>query len=654
MGFHNIVLKMAKANFKKYLFYFLCNTVVVMIFFMFSTIFFNEDIIKVKKEESLDSVLAVPAVALVVFTVIFIQYAHNIFIKKRKHEFALFMSLGMTKRDIAKLLQLENFIIIFSSLIVGLLFGMTFSRLFFLLLIKSIEFDKVHFHVNAIMFLVTIGLFLIIQLIVVGKSFYLLLYGNLLKNLKSERLSQNLKLESVSFGLFGLCMLIFSIICLYVNYNYNARANFLYLWAILTFFGLYICLSQFMNMFIKFVKKHEHLYYSKIMFFTNLHHKFHKLFSIIMLISVMFMITIWYSTIVLFTYKIVEKEFLENNPQDLVYIQSDTKNNLPFYDVKEILETEENKIKQHITVPFHVTYDFNEEFNWYYANFYFMPVDAFNNLTSKQITLEQNEFLYFVNNDPNYLGDDFIEHEELALPTTDNKKIIIKRKDTFIEHKINYVGEIYDCIVVNNEQFEFLKDNIDGFSGNIHIINMEYWKKSKKEIEQLTNTLLTNNKTTPPIDNLFISTFPEEQYFEVESKLISLKRIKSSYGLQLFVITFLSILCFIGAFILLYLNLFSEIDKEKKVYSKLFKIGITKKELIQMIGSEMKMIFFLPTFIGAILALLYFVAMLKEVGGITKNLDALLYFFIVCCIYFIIQIIFYFYSKGKMVRALTE
>lgn len=652
MGFHNIVWKMAKVNYKKYIFYFLCNAIVVMIFFMFSTIFFNEDILKVKKEEALDTLLAVPAVALVVFTIFFITYAHSIFIRKRKQEFALFMTLGMTKRDIAKLLLLENSMMILSSIIVGLLFGVTFSRLFFLLLIKGIEFDRVHFHLNAAMFFGVIGLFLLIQLIVIGRSLYLILYGKLIENLKSDRVGQQLKLQSTAIGVFGIVMIVFSVICLYMNYNYNPSADYLYLCALFTFFGLYISLSQFINLFLKLAKKNLKFYYSKIMLFTNLQYKFYKLSSILLLISIMFMITIWYSTIILFAYKNTEKEYMEISPFDIAYIQTDTKNNIAFDEVKNILETKDNKIQNHLVIPIYAYYEYDQYYHWY-SQYTIIPIDAFNKLTSKNYKLKKNEFILFLNSKLDYSGD-FEEYDKFTFQTKNSREITLKRKYSYTGQKINLVGGIYDCLVVTNEQFNFLRENVSGLSSNVHLINMENWKKSKKEIEQLSNVFSAFNKKTPKITAKHVVGSSEEEFFEVESKSIALKRIKNNYGLQFFVTTFLSILFFIGAFILLYLNLFSEVDKQKKIYIKLFKIGITKKELIKMISSEMKLIYFLPTVIGAILAFLYFTAMILELDGITENLEALLYFFSICSVYFIIQFIFYLYSKRKMLRVLTE
>src|SRR5690606_5072185 len=84
MTFQKIVWKMAKYHYKKYLFYFLCNSAAVLFIFVFMTLYLNEYIVSVKQSEGLVYVLSIPGAALIMFTIFFISYAHQIFMKKRR------------------------------------------------------------------------------------------------------------------------------------------------------------------------------------------------------------------------------------------------------------------------------------------------------------------------------------------------------------------------------------------------------------------------------------------------------------------------------------------------------------------------------------------------------------------------------------------
>src|SRR5699024_11143095 len=119
MTFNKIVLKMAKYHYKKYIFYLVCNILAVMFFFMFMTIYYNDQLVEMRELRLIQHELTIPGAALIVFTIFFISYTHQVFMKRRRSEFGLFMTLGMTKRDISKLILLENAVIAIIALIIG-------------------------------------------------------------------------------------------------------------------------------------------------------------------------------------------------------------------------------------------------------------------------------------------------------------------------------------------------------------------------------------------------------------------------------------------------------------------------------------------------------------------------------------------------------
>src|SRR5690625_497393 len=173
MTFNKIVWKMAKYHYKKYLFYLACNSLAILFFFMFMTVYFNEQLVALKEIEGTQSLLAIPGAALIVFTVFFISYAHQIFMKKRRSEFGLLMTLGMTKRDISKLVLIENSIIAVIALVIGIGAGTIFSQFFFWLLLKGTGIQEVAFHLNAAMFIYSIGSFMVVFIVPIAQSLYL-------------------------------------------------------------------------------------------------------------------------------------------------------------------------------------------------------------------------------------------------------------------------------------------------------------------------------------------------------------------------------------------------------------------------------------------------------------------------------------------------
>ena len=99
MNYFKLAVKNIRHDLKNYLSYFISTTFAVMVFNIFSTVFFNPQFkalsqVKVK----LDLLFRASAVVVAVFAAAFIWYANTFFIKQRKKEMATYSLLGLGKR----------------------------------------------------------------------------------------------------------------------------------------------------------------------------------------------------------------------------------------------------------------------------------------------------------------------------------------------------------------------------------------------------------------------------------------------------------------------------------------------------------------------------------------------------------------------------
>ncbi|RSD29008.1 FtsX-like permease family protein [Mesobacillus subterraneus] len=638
MTFNQVVWKMAKADYKKYIFYFLCNSFAVMFFFMFSTVYFNSRIEQAKKLEGIQDALSIPGAALIIFTIFFISYAHNVFMKKRRSEFGLFLSLGMSPRDISKLLVIENGIIGMASILSGLLAGAVFSRLSFMLLMSSINLQDIPFHLSGKMFLYSIGAFLAVFLLAVGKSLIFTLRSSMILVMKSNRFAETIKMRSPLLGAFGLLLMVGSILTLYFTYEESSGA-FLPLWTMAMFLGLYIAFSQASSFLIRLAKKFPGYYFHRLLFLSSLEYKFKQMTSIIMLVAVMIMITIFYSTLLLTFYKASEKDAVKNNPFDVAYYQIETKNNLSEAELNKILQT-----KDQLEIP--IFYYLEKQIlagNGYHS-YNFMSLRNFNELTKQEKSLENQEFLFFLNSEPEYAHTEFSETFRISMG---NDEVTFEMKDYVVERRINLLPNSYEFVVVNDEVFDKMTNSLDGHVLTLNLLNVEDWKNSEGAVGELVKKFEAMNQAAPPA-NFSDLPYIEEELFRVASKVADFHLNKTTSGIMFYVTTFLSILFFMGTFILLYLNLFSEVDTEKAKYKNLYKIGMTSKEVKKNVTREIMTIFFVPTVIGTLLAFIYLVILSTDVGGIMNNPDILMHFLLIAGIYLAIQLGSYFYARKKM------
>ncbi|EOR27142.1 ABC transporter [Clostridium sartagoforme AAU1] len=131
--YSKIAFNNVKKSIKDYAIYFLTLTFAVCIFYSFNSIESQKVVFEVNSSESdIISVLS-KAIGIVSIFVSFILgsliiYANNFLIKKRKKELGIYMTLGMGKNKISKILLFETLIIGLMSLIAGIILGMIFSQ----------------------------------------------------------------------------------------------------------------------------------------------------------------------------------------------------------------------------------------------------------------------------------------------------------------------------------------------------------------------------------------------------------------------------------------------------------------------------------------------------------------------------------------------
>ena len=139
-----------KKSFKDYAIYFLTLVLGVAIFYMFNSIDSQQAMLEVSEStrsiiKLMISLLGYVSVFVAVVLGLLIVYANNSLINRRKKEFGIYMTLGMGKRQISKIILIETILVGIISLIVGLIIGIFASQFMSILVAKMFEADMSKF-----------------------------------------------------------------------------------------------------------------------------------------------------------------------------------------------------------------------------------------------------------------------------------------------------------------------------------------------------------------------------------------------------------------------------------------------------------------------------------------------------------------------------
>lgn len=143
-------LKNIKKSFKDYAIYFLTLVLGVTIFYMFNSLDSQQAMLQVTQSQReliklMISMLGMISVFIAVVLGLLIVYANNFLINRRKKEFGIYMTLGMGRRQISKIILMETIVIGIISLIVGIIVGIFGSQFMSILVAKMFQADMTRF-----------------------------------------------------------------------------------------------------------------------------------------------------------------------------------------------------------------------------------------------------------------------------------------------------------------------------------------------------------------------------------------------------------------------------------------------------------------------------------------------------------------------------
>lgn len=131
--FYKIALNNVKRSFKDYSIYFLTLTIAVCIFYSFNSFEEQTAMLEMGKSTSeymltFNKLMAGTSIFVSFILGGLITYANNFLIKKRKKELGIYMTLGMSKGKISRILIFETLLIGIVSLAVGIALGIIVSQ----------------------------------------------------------------------------------------------------------------------------------------------------------------------------------------------------------------------------------------------------------------------------------------------------------------------------------------------------------------------------------------------------------------------------------------------------------------------------------------------------------------------------------------------
>lgn len=587
-----------KNNRKTYVPYIFTGVLTVMMFYIIDALSRGKGI----TQDTLKICLQYATGVIVVFAVIFLFYTNSFLIKRRKKEIGVYNILGMGKRHIARMMAVETILTAGISILGGLVFGIIFGKLMYLLLLKILHNSvDMQFSVNGTAIVQTVILFAGIFLLTYLYNILQIQLVNPVELLHGGNQGEKEPKSRWLLVIVGVAAL--------GNGYWIALTTEAPLEALLKFFVAVVCViigtyALFIAgsiVVLKILRKNKAYYYNP-KHFTSVSGMIYRMkqngagLANICVLSTMVLVMV--STTVSL-YAGMEDILDSRFPRDVSIVCNEADTN------KE--ETLQRLIKEQcekagVKITDRVRYRYGsmnavlkgdklENVDQYYPDnhFYYvemMTQDEYNRIEKRNVSLEEQEILTYTSNgkcgkkEINIAGRNYQVKKELSEMTS-------QPKSTAEMYKTLYI------VFANAEQIERIepfsyadKFNLKGDDG-----------KQKEALEQ--------------IQNEFYEKIPDGM---MESRMLSRSSFYELYGGLFFIGIYLGSMFIMATVLIIYYKQISEGCDDRERYQIMQKVGMSKKEVKRSIRSQVLSVFFLPLVVAVIHVAVAFKVMTKILG----------------------------------------
>ena len=587
-----------KNNRKTYVPYIFTGVLTVMMFYIIDALSRGKGI----TQDTLKICLQYATGVIVVFAVIFLLYTNSFLIKRRKKEIGVYNILGMGKRHIARMMAVETILTAGISILGGLVFGIIFGKLMYLLLLKILHNSvDMQFSVNGTAIVQTVILFAGIFLLTYLYNILQIQLVNPVELLHGGNQGEKEPKSRWLLVIVGVAAL--------GNGYWIALTTEAPLEALLKFFVAVVCViigtyALFIAgsiVVLKILRKNKAYYYNP-KHFTSVSGMIYRMkqngagLANICVLSTMVLVMV--STTVSL-YAGMEDILDSRFPRDVSIVCNEADTN------KE--ETLQRLIKEQcekagVKITDRVRYRYGsmnavlkgnnlEKVEQYYPDnhFYYVEMitqEEYNRIEKKNVSLKEQEILTYTTNGKcgkkqiNIAGRNYQVKKELSEMTS-------QPKSTAEMYKTLYI------VFANAEQIERIepfsyadKFNLKGDDG-----------KQKEALEQ--------------IQNEFYEKIPDGM---MESRMLSRSSFYELYGGLFFIGIYLGSMFIMATVLIIYYKQISEGYDDRERYQIMQKVGMSKKEVKRSIRSQVLSVFFLPLIVAVIHVAVAFKVMTKILG----------------------------------------
>jgi putative ABC transport system permease protein len=218
--------------------------------------------------------IKVTTIIIYLFLFLFVFYSASVFLKSRNKEFGILWTIGISKRQVKKMIFIENLVMNVFASVLGILVGMVFAKIVLIVISSFIGIEPLKFYIPIKSIGVITLYFILISILTSYFIYFVVREDKVIKLLKG---TQTPKLEPKSSPILAMLCVILLIVayCRAVTVTELELVNRIVPVTSMVIIGTYLLFSQLSVFVIKKVKDNKVFYKKNInmLCIANLHYK---------------------------------------------------------------------------------------------------------------------------------------------------------------------------------------------------------------------------------------------------------------------------------------------------------------------------------------------------------------------------------------------
>lgn len=542
---------------------FICTCIgMVMMFYIISYLHYSDTIASMNGGQIMRSTLNLGSIVVGIFSCIFLFYTNSFLIRRRKKEFGLYHILGMGKLNIARILFWETLLTAVISLVLGIGFGILFSKLAELAMARLTHAQIIYsMHISPDSILFTLTVFGCIFILLFFNTLRQVHFSNAITLVQSESVGEKPPKGNILLGLLGMiCLAAAYYLAVTVADPVSALGMF-FIAVILVIVGTYLIMIASSVLFCRLLQKNKRYYYKANHFVSISSMAYRMKRNGAGLASICILAT-------------------------MVLVMLSTTVSL-YFGMDDVLSNR-------------YPYQFNTTVS--YDSFDMMSDEN----TASILKLASDEALLFSTRDSAY-NESTISFEHGMTYT------IKKQIDKFVPDG-NSMANISTIFVLIVPDIHAAVDAIAALPGNEKSVYF-YWQYNFDTNLNRDDQILLANDLSSTISDFFTQSYKQNTGImrcQFESRAANYEEFLADFGSLFYLAIVLSIVFLIAAVLIIYYKQISEGYEDQARFDIMQKVGMTKREIKKSINSQLLTVFFLPL-VGAGIHLIFAFPMIRKI-----------------------------------------